>query len=460
MGSQIDRSSGDGISPLTAVAQQLHLSPTLQINEASRLRAEKGQSVVRLGFGEATFPIQKDVLAAHREASKATSYLPVAGLMSLRQSIAAFQSHRLGTPVKAEQVVVAPGSKPLLFALFDILEGDVLLPRPSWVSYEPQVLHAGKKLFWVETDPVDRHTITAAALEKTYSQAITDGAHPRIMLINSPSNPTGRVFSEENLEIINTFCTTHNITLISDEIYSDIVFDASLTSAPSPCYGDWFSVGHKIMTGGMSKTYSAGGWRVGFMIVQDTEFGATVQKALLAYASECWSAASTPAQEAATVAFAPTPVMDLYRSQVAKLHKQCAMGLCKGLVDCGLDVAEPQGAFYVYPSFQPYAAQLKALGITTSLQLSHWLISECGVAALPGSAFGEIDDDKQVPGGTFRLRMATSYLYFHDEAERYGTGYDLLATASNKAHPISLPLLDEAIKSLHAAVDRLKAVKV
>lgn len=458
MGSQIDGPGGP--SPLTAIAQKLHLSPTLQINEASRLRAEKGQTVVRLGFGEATFPIQKDVLAAHREASKATSYLPVAGLPALRQSIADFQSRRLGCDIKAEQVVVAPGSKPLLFALFDILEGDVLLPRPSWVSYEPQVMHAGKRLFWVETDPVDRHTISREALEATYSQAVADGGRPRIMLINSPSNPTGRVFSETVLDMISTFCNSHNIVLISDEIYSDIVFDSSLSSAPSPYAGDRFAVGRKILTGGLSKTYSAGGWRVGYMIVQDSAFGATVQTAQLAYASECWSAASTPAQEAAAVAFATSAAMDLYRQQVARLHRTCALGLYEGLVACGLDVAEPQGAFYVYPSFQPFAPQLKALGITTSAALSHWLISECGVAALPGSAFGEVDDDSRVPGGSYRLRMATSYLYFCDEAERYGAGYHLLAEASTKAGTVSLPLLNEAIQALHAAVEKLKAVEV
>ncbi|CAK7223153.1 hypothetical protein SBRCBS47491_005108 [Sporothrix bragantina] len=455
-------SHGDNFadSPLTAVAQQLHLSPTLQINEASRLRAEKGLPVVRLGFGEATFPIQKDVLAAHRDASESTSYLPVAGLLELRQSIAAFQSRRLGCPVSASQVVVAPGSKPLLFALFDILQGDVLLPRPSWVSYEPQVAHAGKKLFWVETDAVDRHTITAESLEASYTKALAEGARPRMLLINSPSNPTGRVFSEATLQTITAFCDAHEIVLLSDEIYSDIVFDETFTSAPSPCGNGAFNTGLKIMTGGLSKTYSAGGWRVGYAIVQDTAFGTTVQKALLAYASECWSAASSPAQAAAAVAFSTTPAMDNYRSQVARLHRQCARGLYCGLKECGLDVAKPQGSFYVYPSFSPYAAQLRALGIHTSLELSHWLLQECGVAALPGSAFGEVDDDS-VPGGQYRLRMATSYLYFKDEAERYGTGYDLLAKATSKADAdISLPLLREAIQAVHTAVEKLKAVEV
>ena len=86
------------------------------------------------------------------------------------QQIAAYQSGRLNIPIHADQVVVAPGSKPLLFALFDLLDGDVLLPRPSWVSYEPQVAHAGKRLFWVETDEHDRHTLTEAAQPAVISE--------------------------------------------------------------------------------------------------------------------------------------------------------------------------------------------------------------------------------------------------------------------------------------------------
>lgn len=108
--------------------------------------------------------MQEDVLRAHQEASSNTSYLPVAGLQKLRDSIARFQTRRLGSSVEPRRVVVAPGSKPLLFALFDILSGDVLLPRPSWVSYEPQVMHAGKKLFWVESDEHDCYTITGSTL--------------------------------------------------------------------------------------------------------------------------------------------------------------------------------------------------------------------------------------------------------------------------------------------------------
>nr|UMZ45364.1 hypothetical protein [Paramyrothecium roridum] len=436
---------------LTRTASQLRLSATLEINESVQQRLARGLGIVHLGFGEATFPIQKDVAAAHREASDVTSYLPVAGLMKLRQSIARFQSRRLGSTIKAEQVVVAPGSKPLLFAFFDILDGDILLPRPSWLSYEQQILHAGKRLFWVETDEEDRHTITESSLESTYQQAVADGGSPRIMLINSPSNPTGQAFTSDTVDMIARFCKSHNIILISDEIYSDITFDGERKA--SPCSGGRLQTGKMILTGGLSKTYSAGGWRIGYAILPETQFGQRLQTAVLAYASECWSAASAPAQEAAAVAFDTRPAMDLYREQVTLLHRRCTSELYKALLGLGLAVAEPKGAFYVYPSFHPFTEQLQARGIKSSAQLSRWLIEECGIATLPGSVFGE--DDAGLPGGRYRLRMATSYLYFRSKEERYDQGYDLLASAS-EGSPIKLPLLDEAICALEKAVSKLK----
>ncbi|GAB7328574.1 hypothetical protein MBLNU13_g00524t1 [Cladosporium sp. NU13] len=439
---------------LTTQSRELRLSATLEINERVQSRLAKGKDVVHLGFGEATFPIHESVLEAHSKASRNTSYMPVAGLMKLRESIARFQSRRLGFTISPDQVVVAPGSKPLLFAFFDTLDGDVLLPRPSWVSYEPQVKHAGKRLFWVETDEHDRHTITTSSLQTSFDRAVAQGARPRVMLINSPSNPTGQTFSQTTLRKITNFCRDNRITLISDEIYADLTFDDK--DRVTPCSKENFDAGRMIMTGGLSKTYSAGGWRIGYAIFPDTTFGATVKKTMLAYASECWSAASAPAQEAAAVAFGTSPEMDLYRTQVTRLHHHCTTALYKCLVECGLAVAPPKGAFYLYPSFHPYAEQLEKMGIGTSQQLSHWLVEECGIAALPGSAFGE--DDEGLQGGRYRLRMATSYLFFENEEVRYTKGYKLIASAmlENAATSGQLPMLNKAIHAIQTAVKKVQ----
>lgn len=144
-----------------------------------------------------------------------------------------------------------------------------------------------------------------------------------------------------------------------------------------------------------------------------------------------------------------------YRKSVTTLHKYCTRRLYSALQKLGLDVSEPGGAFYVYPSFSPYAAQLHKLGISTSAELSAWLIRACGLAALPGSAFGEDDDGPLY--GRFRLRMATSYLYFENEHDRYERGYDLLERCA-AGEEIDLPYLEEAIAALENAVQKLQNV--
>ncbi|KAJ5988358.1 pyridoxal phosphate-dependent transferase [Penicillium waksmanii] len=392
----------------------------LEINElVSKARGE-GKHVVHLGFGEATFPIQRKVLQAHKEASTETSYMPVAGLETLRTSIASFNADRLGVKISPNQVVVAPGSKSLLFALFDILDGAVLLPRPSWVSYEPQVLHAGKRLFWVETDAVDRHTITKLSLLSLYEKAVSEDQVPRIMLVNSPSNPTGHVFSTSCAQTIKDFWKSKGIILITDEIYSDICFDESQKgiSAFDSATDDPETV---ILSGGLSKTYSAGGWRVGYAIFprRNKEISSARQ--------------SLNMLPNAGLRHPHRP-----NSHPSKLSLRVKICLYSALKELGLDVGQPGGAFYVYPA-----------------DLSAWLIRECGLAALPGSAFGE--DDNGPLHGRFRLRMATSYLYFQNEVDRYEKGYDILERCAS-GEEIQLPYLEEAIRSLENAVRKLRNV--
>lgn len=188
-----------------------------------------------------------------------------------------------------------------------------------------------------------------------------------------------------------------------------------------------------------------------------------VQRAILAYASECWSAASAPAQLAASAAFSSAHAtneplgaeMDRYRDVVTALHRLCTLRLYAAVRDCGLEVSEPRGAFYLYPSFRPFAVQLQARNIRTSRELARWLIEECGLATLPGAAFGEKDDeDSGTTGGGFRLRMATSFLFYPTE-DKYSKGYALLEAAA-RGEEVELPLLDEAIACIRAAVGKLK----
>src|SRR6266480_6043681 len=156
---------------LVSGAQALATSATLSMNEAVAKRRAAGRETIHLGFGEASFPLHPLLAAALAEAAKHTAYAPVLGIPNLRQAIADYLMRKRGLAFSSDQIIVAPGSKPLLYALMQILEGDLLLPVPSWVSYAQQARLAGRRVIGVETDSVDCHRLTPHALSQAMLQA-------------------------------------------------------------------------------------------------------------------------------------------------------------------------------------------------------------------------------------------------------------------------------------------------
>src|SRR5258708_33394795 len=171
---------------LARTLSSLAASPTLALNEAVARRRAEGKETLHLGFGEAMFPLHPALREALAGALESTGYAPVAGVLKLRQAIAGYIERTRGVSCGAEQVVVGPGSKPLLYALFQVLEGDVLVPRPSWVSYGPQVRLPGRQVVPVATDPADHHRLTSEALNDAVTAAHVSGAKPRVLIVNSP----------------------------------------------------------------------------------------------------------------------------------------------------------------------------------------------------------------------------------------------------------------------------------
>src|SRR5215472_6893651 len=199
---------------LAPASRALAPSPTLEINEAIAARRAAGRDVLHLGFGEASFPLPPKVRTALADSATRTSYEPVVGIPALRATIAEYLGRTRGLELSAEQVVVAPGSKPLLFALMQVLAGDVMAPAPAWVSYAPQARLAGRRLLVVETDPEDAHRLTPRALDRALARGRHDGADPRILIVNSPSNPTGGIFAREDVEVITDWARTNGVTII------------------------------------------------------------------------------------------------------------------------------------------------------------------------------------------------------------------------------------------------------
>jgi aspartate aminotransferase len=428
-------------------------SPTLAINEAIAARRAAGRDILHLGFGEASFPLPPRLREALATAAPHTSYAPVLGTAGLRASIAAYLGRRRGLELSADEIAVAPGSKPLLFGLLQVLAGDVLLPRPSWVSYAPQARLANRRIIIVETDPADAHRLTPAALAAATARARHERADPRVLVVNSPNNPTGGMFAQDDVEALATWARREHITIVSDEIYAELAHGWRPHVSPARFYPEG-----TIVTGGLSKSFSAGGWRLGYAAVPHTVEGRQLISALRALASEIWSSASTPIMDAAEVAFSADPELERYVDRSARLQGHVAGRLHAALTRLGVPCPRPAGAFYLYPDFAPWRATLAGRGVHTGTDLARWLLDEWDIATLPGVAFGDVSE-------ALRLRVATSMLVFTPGtplAEREAQLWSLLERADTlptedpAAGPeLPLPELERAIERLTAVVASL-----
>lgn len=418
-------------------------SPTLEINEAIATRRAAGRNIIHLGFGEATMPLHPRLREALGAAATRTSYAPVLGIQPLREAIAGYLARERGLEASADRVIVAPGSKPLLYTLLQSLDGDVLIPVPSWVSYAPHARLAGRKVIPVATDPADFHRLTPKALTAAFTRARHDGADPRILIVNTPSNPTGGMFAHDDVDALTEWARGAGVTIISDEIYAELAHGWRPHVSPAASYPEG-----TVVTGGLSKGFAAGGWRLGYALLPGGRDGAALRSAMRALASEIWSSASTPIQEAATFAFLPDDDLRMHIQRSARLYGYATARLHARLTALAVPCPRPAGAFYLYPDFAPWRTMLAARGVTTGQDLARHLLDEWDIATLPGIAFGDAPD-------ALRLRLATSLLFQPEGAstpeQREAAQWSLLARADTldaatnpDAEPLPLPLLARA----------------
>ena len=357
------------------------LSPTLGINErVAELRAG-GASVHHLGFGESPFPAPARLVEALAAHAGATEYLPVAGLPALREAVAEHQRRLTGHDPADFDVLVGPGSKLLLFAIQMAIPGDLLLPVPSWVSYAPQAALLGRRVLPVPTALDDGgYRLDPAALAEAVRAARRAGAAPSMLLLNFPNNPAGLTVDDETLAGVAETCRAENVALVSDEIYGRVAYDGRYRSA-----GPVFPEG-TIVTSGLSKHLSLGGWRLGVALVPRARAG--LFERLCHVASETWSCAAAPVQRAAVEAYAGHADVEAHIRDCTAIHALVNRRLADGLRALGVDCPLPQGGFYAWPDFT------RSLGHRhrSSAELARALLEKARIAALPAVAFGEADE--------------------------------------------------------------------
>ncbi|MEQ9300944.1 MAG: aminotransferase class I/II-fold pyridoxal phosphate-dependent enzyme [Cyclobacteriaceae bacterium] len=362
---------------LNSRLNDLKPSATLAINELSSQLKKQGRDVYKLGFGQSPFPVPAIVVEALRDNAHQKDYLPVVGLEQLRQQIASNYAARYGISRTADDILIGPGSKELIFTLQVALDAHLILPSPSWVSYAPQAQIAGSRTSWINTTVEEDWSLNPSLLDQ-FCEA--DSSRSRLLLINYPNNPTGATFDEKQLIQLAEVCRKHNLIVLSDEIYGETHFEGQHRSLAS-----YYPEGTIISTG-LSKWCGAGGWRIGTFIVPPEL--SHLRKAMAIIASETFTSVSAPIQHAAIRAYQGGAEIDRYLESSRQVLKAIGGFTQRFLIDNNVLAAAPKGGFYVFPDFREYKAALAAKGISTSDQLCHRMLEEIGVALLPGSAFG------------------------------------------------------------------------
>jgi aspartate aminotransferase len=349
------------------------VSSTMKVAaDADRLRRE-GVDVVDFGAGEPDFPTPENIkqAAIRAIAENFTKYTPAGGTQELKQAICERHAQDFGTSYSPAETVVSVGGKHIIFNLMQVLlnAGDeVVIPVPYWVTYKDVVNYTGAKCVFVDTDEDNGFLLTASMIERH----LTD--RTRIVIINSPSNPSGAVVEREEFERIYALTSKRGIWLLTDECYCHFVYESEPFSIAS-MKGAKETV---LVAGSLSKTYAMTGWRIGFGLGP-----APIMSAVNKLQSHSTSNPTSIAQKAAVEALRGP--QDSVRLMLAEYAKRREFIIDRLRQIPRVKVAIPKGAFYAYPDI---SCALGKSGITNSMQFAERLLEKAHVAVVPGEAFG------------------------------------------------------------------------
>ena len=390
------------MTKLSSRVTRLQPSATLAMSQKSAELKAQGIDIINLSVGEPDFDTPEHIrLAAQKAIDEGhTRYTPVPGIAPLRKAICEKLQKENGLSYTPEQIIVSNGAKQsvcnTLLALCD--DGDeVIIPAPYWVSYPQMALMAGGVPVTIDAPISQNFKITPQQLEA----AITE--RTRVLILCTPSNPTGAVYSAEELEALAEVLRHHeNVTIISDEIYEHINYTGKHASIAS-CEG---MKERTVIVNGVSKAYAMTGWRIGF-IAAPIEIAKATQKLQGQYTSNPGSIS----QYAALAAYESSQDCVEEMRQAFARRKDLIVALAREIP--GLEVNEPQGAFYVFPRCSAYFGMTDGTRtINTSTDFALYLLEVAHVATVGGDAFGSPE--------CFRMSYATSDDNIREAMRRIG----------------------------------------
>jgi aspartate aminotransferase len=365
-------------------------SATLKVDAKAKALQAEGRPVISYAAGEPDFPTPAHIVEAASKAvldPKNHRYTPAIGLPELREAIAQKTLRDSGTEVSASQVVVTNGGKQAVYQAFAVLvdEGDeVLLPTPYWTTYPEAIALAGGKSVDVFAGSDQGYKITVEQLDKAKT------SKTKVLLMCSPSNPTGAVYSREEIAAIGQWAHKNSIWIITDEIYQNLVYDGVKAYSITEVVPEM--IDKTILVNGVAKSYAMTGWRLGWMTGP-----ADAMKAAANLQSHLTSNVNNIAQKAALAAL--TGPQEEVQNMLAAFDRRRKLAVSElGKIENWL-APMPQGAFYVYSDVRGLLGKTwNGKQINTSLELCDFILEQVEVALVPGEAFG--------PSGYVRMSYA------------------------------------------------------
>ena len=355
-------------------------SATLAIDAKAKSLKAAGQDVIGFGAGEPDFPTPAHIVEAAAEACRDPRnhrYTPAAGLPELRQAVADKTARDTGLELKPNQVLITNGGKHAVANALATVVGDgdeVLLPSPYWTTYPEAIALAGGRTVVVATDEATGFRATVEQLEAARTPAT------RALLFVSPSNPTGAVYPRADIEAIGRWAAEHDVWVITDEIYEHLVYGSAQNFSMPVVVPELAD--RCVVVNGVAKTYAMTGWRVGWMAGP-----ADVIAAAANLQSHVTSNVANVSQRASLAALTGDLTAVHEMRSVYDRRRRRMLELLGGMP--GVTCAEPEGAFYAFPSFSGVLGrEVGGRTPATTLELAEVLLDEAKVAVVPGEAFG------------------------------------------------------------------------
>lgn len=381
------------MKPLSILAEAVHASSTMAIDSMYKNMKAQGIDVVGFGAGEPDFPTPDNIKEACIRAlnENKTKYTAASGIIELKKAVCQRMKEDCGVDYQPSQVVIASGAKHIVYLTVRALvnPGDeVVIPAPYWVSYSEIVRMCGGIPVIAQTREEDEFKLTPQELD----EAITDNT--KCVLFNSPSNPTGMMYTREELRALADVCIARDVYIIADEIYYKLVYDGREFVSVAALGEDVKE--RTILINGVSKSYAMTGWRIGFVAAP-----AEIVDRMTKCQENFNACANAPGQYAATVALDHPELCEELRQVFERRRSILLDGLAK--ID-GIRCNRPNGAFYVF-------ADISSFGLS-SVEFCNRLLDEQKVVCIPGSAFGECGE------GFIRIAYTCSDDELHEALKR------------------------------------------